>query len=466
MNTCDLAKLIGAGGEAIRQQRIQAMTFLRSTPPRELLKRIGQTIPLPGASHLTKALFQKSYATHDPDLVAALGLFFTTEDNRLFLDCTSGHYQMVWGYNHPGLNDTIRQCLDEGIVWDTHANTPGDPVKRLADVLVALCNGEYSSADHAAERYKDSPDRLNRVNLGTATGTAACSTAIKIALRYYEGRYMSLGAPVIVTHVGNYHGTDIFTQRLRGMWTSFFDGCRVEFVSVEPNDRSALRQTFRRYGKRCALCIYEPIMMNREALLVERETVQLIRELCDETDALMAVDEIQTGFWQPEVFSFRQFDVTPDVVIAGKGMTAGFHPLSATIFKAKFDNLQQYDSLNTNGSAPLAASVALANIALIAAERERIRRTATRYFEALTALADEFPEKIECINGSGHLAGIKFHDREAAIATHRACVASGLWLRVHAYHEGHSTLLTKFGLLLDEETVDCFIERLRTVLAQ
>lgn len=465
MATHDLKGLLGQRGAAIERQRAAALQFLEATPRSELLERTGQIIAeLPKAEHFTKGLFQDSYVINEHDLLVGKGLFFLDEENRLYLDCTAGHYQMTWGYNHPVLADAVRECLDKGIVWDCHSNIPGDLVKRLADTLIALCNKDIASLDDVALKLADAPDRLNRVNLGTATGTAACSTAIKIALKYYEDTYMDLGPPVIITHAGNYHGTDIFTQRMRGMWAPYFAGANVEFALVEPNDTEQLREVFARCGKRCALFMTEPVMMNREAILIESNTMKLIRQLCDETDALMAIDEIQTAFWRPDVFMFKEYGIVPDAVITGKGMTCGFHPLSATIFKSRFDNLKQYDSLSTNGGAPIAACVALHNVALIEQQRDRIRRTSQSYHDALTRLAGRFPDAIAAVHGSGYLCGLKFRSREVALAAHKACVQQGLWLRVHAYHEGHSTILTKFCLLVDEEIIEFAVAKLARIL--
>ena len=79
------------------------------------------------------------------------------------------------------------------------------------------------------------------------------------------------------------------------------------------------------------------------------------RRRCREAGALLCMDEIQTGFWQPEVFAYRALGLQPDLVVLGKGMTAGFHPLSGVLFRQRHDVLEQYDAISTNGSAALPA---------------------------------------------------------------------------------------------------------------
>jgi acetylornithine/succinyldiaminopimelate/putrescine aminotransferase len=62
-------------------------------------------------------------------------------------------------------------------------------------------------------------------------------------------------------------------------------------------------------------------MMNREAIALEPEYLLAAQHGCQQVGALMCLDEIQTGFWQPEVFAFRALGLQPDLVV-GQRMTA------------------------------------------------------------------------------------------------------------------------------------------------
>jgi len=126
--------------------------------------------------------------------------------------------------------------------------------------------------------------------------------------------------------------------------------------------------------------------------------------------------------------------------------------------------LAQYDAISTNGGASLAAVVALCNLAMIDEQADRLGAMAGRQEQGLRDLAQDFPDIIERINGKGFLVGLKFQDRDDAIAFHRHAVDGGLWLRVHAYHEGHRTVLMKLALAADESVVDFVLHRLRGLL--
>jgi len=472
-----LAALLGPTGPELARAFASATGYLRRRSPRELLSEVGTTIgSLPAVTHLDKAFFQASFRTgataEGEDLLAGQGLFFITEHRRLFLDATAGHYQMTWGYNHPRLIEALREALEAGLVWDDHSNIPGDTVKQLSRKLVELANarpaatppareGRGRQPKPAATDLESDPQALNRVLLGIATGSVACSTAIKLALNYFQSTRGG-GTPVFVALAGNYHGTDLVAQRLRGMWTDYLGHLPVALI--EPNDTEALRETFAHSGSQVAAMFVEPVMMNREAIALERDYLLEARRLCDEHDALLVFDEIQTGFWTEKFFSAVALGVKPDILVVGKGMTAGFHPLAAVLYRRKYDSLAQYDAISTNGNAPLPAYMALASIALIEEERARIARAAHHYRQALEALPGEFPRLLRAIHGDGLLVGIKFHAVEAAKEFHRRSLAAGLWLRLHAYHEGHATALTKFALLLDEETADFFLALVREIL--
>ncbi len=444
------------GSKAVDAMR-RAQAFLREHTTEQLLELAGHTVEnlaLKGEV-ADKRHFPLSFSrgkSCDEDLLTGLGMFYVTQAGKIMLDCVSGHYQMSWGYNHPALTALAAEAVQSGVVWDNHANTPGLPVKMLAEELVARAGGAQSG--------------LERVLLGVATGSVACGAVIKIMLSRYlnDPDCSRLGAPVMVSLVGNYHGTDIVAQAMRGMWKGLLGN--MESVQVEPNDPEGLQAAFRRFGKRVAGFWAEPIMMNREAILVQEGFLRLARRLCTENGALMALDEIQTGFWYPEVFLFRTLDLVPDLVIVGKGMTAGFHPLAAVLYRPELDILEQYDALSTNGNASLASLVGLCNLRLIDRDRERLARLAARHREGLSELAASFPDILQRVNGKGLLTGLKFRDRQDAMGFHQAAMGKGLWLRVHAYHPGHRTVLMKHPLVCEESAVDHVLGVLRGLLQE
>lgn len=439
-------------GSRVIQAVRRARDFLVAHSTEDLLEMVGQIRPeLALAGAADKRSLPASYGGGQPsadDLLSGFGPFYVTEAGKVMLDCTSGHYQMTWGYGHPELTCAVRDASEVGIVWDNHSNIPGQPVKALANELAGLGAGMG----------------LDRVLLGICTGSVACSSALKIMLARHsaDAERQALGPPVMVALAGNYHGTDMVAQTIRGMWPDLLVG--METALVEPDDAEALRAAFAQHGRRVAGFWAEPVMMNREAIRVEPDFLRLAQQLCAECGACMAIDEIQTGFWYPEVLLSKRWGLRPDLLIVGKGMTAGFHPLSALLYRSELDILEQYDAISTNGGASLASLVALCNLQMIRDDRKRLAGLAARHYDGLEALVVEFPALIQEANGEGLLSGLKFRRRHAALGFHRAAVERGLWLRAHAYHPGHRTVLMKHCLAVDKQVVDWVISALRHLL--
>jgi len=248
------------------------------------------------------------------------------------------------------------------------------------------------------------------------------------------------------------------------MWPEYVKNITV--AAVQPNDADELRGVFEQHGRRVAGFWAEPIMMNREAIVVSAEYLQLARELCDSAGALMCIDEIQTGFWQPDVFAFRAAGITPDLVIAGKGMTAGFHPQAAVLLKSRHDVLATYDAISTNGSASLPCHLSLCNLAMIAGSGDRIVAVGDRFAAGMHQLAADFPELLVDARGLRHMMGLKFRRVDDALSLHTRAGDAGLWVRAHAYHAGHSTVLAKLSLMADEEIVDFVLATYRQLLTE
>jgi len=450
-----LEKVLGPRGRQICAAMRAGLRFIDGHNTAQLLAHVGKTVGgVRVFPAIDKSALQDSYGGNQTgpsnDFLVGRGLFYLGEQRRLFLDCTSGHYQMTWGYNHPELCAAAEAANRAGICWDNHSNIPQSPLKQLGHRLVALANAPGEN------------DPLDTVLLGVCTGSVACAAALKIQLKVFEHDRGKKATPVIITLAGNYHGSDMVPQFMRGMWTHLKRP--VEVVTLEPNDPAALERAFRKHGSRVAGFWAEPILMNREAIAVEADYLRLAQIWCRRVSALMCIDEIQTGFWQPEVFEYRALGLQPDLVVLGKGMTCGFHPLSGVLFRERHDVLEQYDAISTNGSAALPAFVALCSLEMIQEQADHLRDIGQRIEEGFRNLAAEFSEQLLSAQGRGYLAGLKFRRVEAAQQFHRRLLAAGLWARVHAYHEGHSTILTKLGLLADAQVVDFVLGRFRKLL--
>ena len=444
-----------------------AYGFLKENSRDKLRSMIGQRLEfIPDFEMADKRAFVESYQKPvQDDILTGYGMFKITESKVLQIDWTGGHYQLPLGYHFPELDDLLDQARKLGIVDDTHNNTPGRAVKLLASELVKCVNTFDGEVDD--EKFKsilDDDNRLNRVT-SVDTGTVAAGTGLKSILYRFRELYEGL-TPVFVVQEGNYHGTDFFEQRLRGMWEWLFNNVVVEVV--EPNNIDKLSETFRKYAnsktERIAAVLMEPVLMNNRAIYLQPEYVAGARELCDQHEAILFLDEIQTGMWSPSIFMHNEYNGVADVIAVGKGLTSGFSPLAYMICKRPLDNQSQYSSISTNGNADMAALAGLVVLEVVRNNADHIEALGNYYFHELRKMQQRHPEKISEITGRRHLAGIGIVNESLADRFHKTCLAQGIFVRLQTYKEGASTVITKPAVIADADDVDFVIGRLDSVL--
>lgn len=440
-----------------------AYKFLSDRSPDELRKMVGQKLDfIPDFDRADKNTFVESYRKPiQDDILSGYGIYKITEGKVLQIDWTGGHYQLPLGYHCSALDDLLIKAREIGIIDDTHNNTPGMSVKLLAQELVKCAN---AFDNENLENIINSKDRLNRVT-SVDTGTIAASTGIKGILYRFREFYDDT-IPVFVMQEGNYHGTDFFEQRLRGMWEWMFTNVAVEFA--KPNDVSDLKRIFHKYEnskkEKIATMMIEPVLMNNRAIYVQPEYIYQAKELCVKHGAILFLDEIQTSMWSPKVFMANECNGVADVLAIGKGLTAGYSPLAYTISKCCLDNQSQYSSISTNGNADMAALAGLIVLEIVKNNSTHIESVGIYYHNELERLRKSYPDKIVGITGHRHLSGISLANESLASNFHHACLEQGVFVRLQTYKEGSSTIITKPPIIVDCDDVDLVINKLNVCL--
>jgi len=139
-----------------------------------------------------------------------------------------------------------------------------------------------------------------------------------------------------------------------------------------------------------------------------------VRELCDKHDVIMILDEVQTGFGRTgRFFGCEHWNVSPDIMVLSKSMTAGFLPISANVFNekvARFTNANPFIHGNSHGGTSITCLAALAGIEVI--ERNDLCGNASRMSAKLIAglrkLQGKYPVFIRDICDKGLMIGIEF----------------------------------------------------------
>ncbi len=233
------------------------------------------------------------------------------------------------------------------------------------------------------------------------SGAEANECAIKAARKYGTDKYPSKN--VIITLKNSFHGRTITTLSATGQdvfhtnFTPFTEG----FVYVEANNIEELTSAMN--DNICAV-MFELIQGEGGVLTMTPEFVKAAADLAKKYDALLIVDEVQTGNGRTgTLYANQQFDITPDIFTTAKGLGGGL-PIGATVFAEKLkDILPPGSHGSTFGGNPIAAAGAV-NILSRIDDRllSEVREKSNLIKAELSALAE-----VEEISGLGLMLGIK-----------------------------------------------------------
>ena len=152
---------------------------------------------------------------------------------------------------------------------------------------------------------------------------------------------------------------------------------------------------------------------------------KLIREICDTYDVLLILDEVMTGFCRTgRMFASETYDVTPDMMVLGKGMTSNYVPCGAVVFNDRvFEQVRgSYLTGVTNSGHPLATAASLA--ALDAYESENIcanvEIVSREVFTRLNAAAEQL-DYIGEASGRGLMIGVELTDAAGESVSGETC---------------------------------------------
>lgn len=297
----------------------------------------------------------------------------------------------------------------------------------------------HISSDYYHEKWAELSERLNDITpfdedaaiFLSNSGTESVEAAIKMA-RHHTGRSGFVG------FLGAFHGRTMgslaftaskpvyrrgFQPLMNGVvHAPYPDSYRplLQTKPGEPYGRRVVRyieeEIFGRLlpAEDVAAVLIEPIQGEGGYVVPEASFFPALRQLCDRYDILLIADEIQSGMGRTGTWwAIENFDTTPDIVCAAKGIASGV-PLGATIAKKSVMDWPTGAHGNTYGGNPLACAASLATIDLI--EEEYLQNAAKVGEYALDALAEiqvRHPH-IGDVRGIGLMIGIDFvRDRDS-----------------------------------------------------
>ncbi|MCB1959828.1 MAG: acetylornithine transaminase, partial [Rhodocyclaceae bacterium] len=266
-------------------------------------------------------------------------LLWDTQDKQ-YLDALSGVAVCNLGHAHPAVTKAV--CEQAGRLLHT-SNIYGIAAQEtLGDTLTALAG-------------------MDRVFFGNS-GAEANEAAIKLARLY--GHQRKVDKPAIVVLEGAFHGRTLATLSATGnrKIQAGFEPLVTGFIRAPRNDIQALRHIAANNPGVVAF-LAEPIQGESGIHPLTTEYLQAVRDICDQREWLLMLDEVQTGNGRTgNYFAYQGMGVVPDVVTTAKGLGNGV-PIGACLARggaAQVLGAGQHGS--TYGGNPLVCTTALAVI--------------------------------------------------------------------------------------------------------
>ncbi|NET38738.1 MAG: aspartate aminotransferase family protein [Cyanothece sp. SIO1E1] len=268
------------------------------------------------------------------------------------------------------------------------------------------------------------------------SGAEANEAAIKLA-RKYAHQQLGIDYPVIITAHASFHGRTLATITATGQpkYQKNFDPLVPGFHYVPYNNIVALEEAISilNSGERQVAAIFlEPLQGEGGVRPGERAYFQRVREICDQHDILLILDEVQVGMGRTGHFwGYENLGIEPDIFTSAKGLGGGI-PIGATLCKSSCDVFQPGDHASTFGGNPFACATALAVCQALEQENllANVQARGEQLRNGLKAIAQSYPNLIAEVRGWGLINGLELQPEFelTAVDIVKAAMSQGLLL--------------------------------------
>ena len=360
------------------------------------------------------------------------GIWLKTTDGRRVLDLGAGIAVNVLGHANPVLVEALTNQAAK--LWHVSNlyQIPGQ--EALADKLVAA-----TFADTV---------------FFTNSGTESCELAVKMARKYWYDRGQDRSE--IIAFTGSFHGRSSAGIAAAGSekMTKGFGPLLPGFTHLSFGDHDALQAAI---TDKTAAVLIEPVQGEGGIVPVPDQCLKGLRDLCDQTGALLVFDEVQCGMGRTgKLFAHEWAGVAPDIMMVAKGIGGGF-PLGAVLAS---EEAASGMTLGTHGSTyggnPLAMAVGGAVMDIVSdhAFLSHVNRRAGYLRQKLEGLIAAHPDVFDSVRGTGLMLGVK------CVAPNADMVAAGYAADVITVPAADNVIRLLPPLNITEPEIDEAIRRL------
>ncbi len=329
-----------------------------------------------------------NYHPLDVVLERAEGVWVYDVEGRRYLDCLAAYSAVNQGHCHPRILQTLQE-----------------QACRITLTSRAFRNEQlplFCKELHELTGY----DMVLPMN----SGAEAVESAIKAARKWgYTVKGIPQGQAEIIVCAGNFHGRTVTVvsfssnENYREGFGPFTPGFKI----IPFGDIEALRSAIT--PNTCAFLV-EPIQGEAGIVIPPDGYLKQAAELCRQNNALLMVDEIQSGLGRTgKLFAYMYEDITPDVLIVGKALAGGFYPVSAVLASTEILGVfHPGDHGSTFGGNPLGCAVARTALRVLI-EENMVERSAELGAYFLSRLQTIQSPAIKEVRGKGLWIGIELN---------------------------------------------------------
>jgi len=327
-----------------------------------------------------------NYAPLPVTFVRGEGAWLWDTDDKRYLDALSGVAVCGLGHAHPAVAEAISEQAHTLLHTSNWYHIQHQ--ETLAEKLTALAG-------------------MDNVFFSNS-GAEANEAAIKLARLF--GRQKQIETPTIIVMEGSFHGRTMATLTATGndKIQAGFEPLVPGFIRVPYNDLQAVRDVAQQHDDIVAVMV-EPITGEGGIRIPDADYLPGLRELCDQHDWLLILDEIQTGMGRTgKWFAFQYTDIQPDILTLAKALGNGV-PIGACLARGKAASLfQPGHHGSTYGGNPLVCAAALAVVDTLQQEQlaERAAQLGQRILSGLQQALDNTAGVVEC-RGKGLMIAVE-----------------------------------------------------------
>ena len=363
-------------------------------------------------------------ATDYLEIVRGDGCRLWDAQDRSYIDATASLWYCNVGHGRGEIAAAIAAQMAQLEVFHTFGRFTNRPEQQLAELLLGL---------------EPIPDA--RV-LFTSGGSEAIDSALKLARAGHKAAGQA-GRTVFLSRHYAYHGVMLGGTSAGGLPANRdpFGPLLANFFQVRHDSLEDMRAAVAYHGpERIAAIIAEPLIGAGGVFPPAPGYLEGLRELCDESGALLVFDEVITGFGRlGSWFAANHYGVTPDLITFAKGVTSGYVPLGGVIVGPRLRGWLEADEGyilfhgNTYAGHPTCCAAAIANIEILRDEQlpERAREAGRLLRESLDGLAGR--PGVAGTRGEGLMQAVALEPALTAAAVSEALLSRGVIGRALPY---------------------------------